>query len=420
MDKIYPSVLHISQADNIGGSARSAYKIHSGIRALGLQSRMLVKVKVTNDPDVDHIHDGRRSLQILDLIGQQVVDRSGFQYLYYPSSFALTHHPWFQASDIIQLYNIHGGFFTHRVLPQLSRERPVVWRLSDMWPLTGHCAYSYDCERWKTGCGSCPLLSEYPALNRDTTALLWRVKERVYKRSQLVVVTTNTWMDSVVQESPLLRRFPVYRIPNGVDTKIFQPISKTNAREVLGIAPASKVVLFIAHIAKMGTRKGGEYIARVMESSAASRIENLVLVVAGEGADSWPDHSAYQIVRLGFTNVDRLLSIIYSAADVMVHPALVENFPNSILEGMACATPAVAFNTGGVADVVRHMETGYLAGYKDSEDLARGVRRLLEDSDLRSQMSGRCRAVVEAEYSNELQAQRFADLYRTLIAQRRK
>lgn len=412
------SVLHISRADNVGGSARSAYKIHSGLRALGLQSRMMVEIKSTNDPNVAYVHGRQLPLRLLDRIGHEVVDRAGLQYMFYPSSFALLRHPWLKSAQIVQLYNTHGGYFTHRVLPRLSRNHIVVWRLSDMWPLTGHCSYSHGCERWKTGCGSCPILGEYPPLAWDTTALLWCIKAAIYKRSRLVIVATNSWMEGIVQQSPLLSRFPLHRIPNGVDTAVFRPIPKASSREALGILPTAKVVLFAAHVATGGTRKGGEYVTPAMQKLAAGGMENLVLVVVGEHAENWPDQSGYQTLRLGFTQSDRLLAVVYSAADVLVYPAVAENFPNGIVESMACGTPAAAFDTGGIPDAVHHMETGYLAAYKNISDLANGIQVILDEPELRAKMSFRCREVAEQEYTLKLQARRYAELYEALLEAR--
>ena len=124
----------------------------------------------------------------------------------------------------MQLYNTHGSYFSHTALPLLSRLRPVVWRLSDMWAFTGHVAYSYDCERWRHGCGSCPYLGEYPALSRDTTAALWRWKNAVYKRSKLTIVAPSRWIERLASESPLLSRFPIVRIPNGIDLERFRRV----------------------------------------------------------------------------------------------------------------------------------------------------------------------------------------------------
>src|SRR3989338_4752320 len=241
---------------------------------------------------------------------------------------------------------MHGCFLPFRILPWLClHNRRVFWRLSDMWPFTGHCAYSYECERWKTGCGSCPRLEEYPAIHWDTTRFLWWLKKRTYQRSKFVLIATNRWMEDQLKASPLLSHFPVYRVPNGVDTDVFRPISKESVRTSLGIPFKTKVILFLNNVAKMGTRKGGEHVLEVMQRLTARGMKDCLLFVVGEGADSWPDGSNYQTMKIGLTNSDRLLAILYSASDVLLHPALAENFPNSVLEGMACGLTTVAYNT---------------------------------------------------------------------------
>ena len=151
------SVVHVSTADNEGGSGRAAYRIHDGLRALGLRSRMVVGFKVTQDPDV-HLTRGRLGRH-LDLRADRIQSHFGRQFQFVPSAMRFASHPWFGEADVIQLYNLHGGYFPFRQLSVLGAKAPLVWRLSDMWPLTGHCAYSGSCERWRTGCGACPDLA---------------------------------------------------------------------------------------------------------------------------------------------------------------------------------------------------------------------------------------------------------------------
>ncbi len=376
---------------------------------------MLVRSKLTDDPHIDLIHGAQVIYRVLDAFGREVIDRAGLQYLYYPSSISLVRHEWFQSADIVQLYNLHGGYFSYRSLPALSRRRPIVWRLSDMWPLTGHCSYSYDCTRWQTGCGSCPYLDVYPALSWDSTALLWRVKQIVYRRSRLVIVTTNRWMDGIVKNSPLLGHFPRHIIPNGVNANIFRPISRASACEVLGLDAESDIILFTAQVAKEGTRKGGEFAIPVLEQVATNHPRPITLVVMGEGADGWPDGNGYRTHRLGYTHSDQLLAAVYAAADVTIFPALAENLPNVILESMSSGTPAVAFDVGGVSDVVRHMETGYLARYRDLDDLISGTAQLLNDKDLRARLSASSRDLITNEYSDDLQVSRFVNLYESIL-----
>jgi glycosyltransferase involved in cell wall biosynthesis len=410
-------VLHISTTDNLGGSGRSAYRVHTGLRRLGVRSRMLVGTKATEDPEVDLIA-GRRTLRSLDDLSNRITGRLSWQYLFYPSSFALLGHRWLRASDVVQLYNTHGGYFTHTSLPLISRRRPVVWRLSDMWPMTGHCAYSFDCERWKTGCGSCPILSDPPELYRDTTAELWRIKERVYSRSRLTIVAPSRWIEALAKESPLLGRFQVRFIPNGLDTETFRPVAKEEARRALDIDPARRVVLFSAHSIK-DPRKGADLMQRALEHLRRDDdLSDVLLLVVGSGSKEWADGLPFEFKSLEHTESDERLRVVYSAADIFVLPTIAENLPNGILESMACATPSVTFDVGGCPDAVRHMETGYLAAHKDASDLARGIRLLLEDEPLRLRLARRCREVAEAEYALELQARRFKSLYEELTAER--
>src|SRR5438445_279328 len=219
------NVMHISESDGIGGSGRSAFRLHTSLRQMGHGSRMLVGRRRTDDLDVRLL---KRSIawRAGDRVAGTIADLLNLQYIFFPSSFGVVNDPWFKGADVVQLYNTHGSYFSHSALPVLSRRRPVVWRLSDMWAFTGHVAYSYDCERWRHGCGSCPYLTEYPALSRDTTAFLWRWKNEVYRRSKLTIVAPSRWIERAASQSPLPSRFPIRWIPNGVDLQRSRPVER--------------------------------------------------------------------------------------------------------------------------------------------------------------------------------------------------
>lgn len=406
------SVLHLSCWDNEGGSGRSAYRLHSGLKQLGVRSRMLVGRKQTHDPDVKVI--GGNLLGRLDRLGGQIADQVDLQYLFYPSSFMLHRSRWVREADIIQVFNTHGGYFSHLALIPLSQHRTVVWRLSDMWAMTGHCAYSYECERWETGCGSCPHLEEYPRLRMDTSAWLWRVKDWIYERARLTIVAPSTWMASLVRRSPLLSRFPVYVIPNGLDTETFRPVPKPLARERLGLGPQERVVLFSA-ASLLDHRKGGAVLQEAIRQAVAGGLQHVTFLVMGRNTGAWRADAPFRTVSLGYVGDDETLATAYSAADIFVLPTLAENLPNGILESMACGTPVLSFDVGGIADAVRHMETGYLACKEEAADLAKGLRVLLDSPGLCARLSARCREVAQQEYPLELQTQRFLTLYRDLV-----
>jgi glycosyltransferase involved in cell wall biosynthesis len=399
------NVLHLSQTDAGGGSARSARRIHEGLGELGYDTRMLVGEKRTDDPLVRSI---KRNLawRAADRASAEVLDRLSLQYLFYPSSFGVALDPWFRSADVVQLYNTHGSYFSHTALPLLSRRKPVVWRLSDMWPVTGHVAYSYDCDRWRFGCGACPYLAEYPSLRRDRTALLWRVKQAAYARSRLTIVAPSSWTEQIARASPLLSRFDVRRIPNGVDLTRFRPHDKQAARAALGLDVTRKTVLF-SSLDLADRRKGSAYLV-----AALAHLQDLDLQLVTIGGGEAPEGA----VALGVITDDDKLALAYAAADVFALPTIAENLPNTAIESLACGTPCAAFATGGVPDAVRHLDTGSLAPTGNAEALAGALRLLLEDDGLRERLGANARAVAEAEYSSELQARRFADLYEELVA----
>src|SRR2546423_7910576 len=184
---------------------------------------MLVGRKVTEDDDIRRIkrHDGWRAA---DRIFGEVLDRLDLQYVVYPSSFGVASERWVQSADVVQLHNLHGSYFSYTALPLLSKRRPIVWLLQDQWAYTGHVAYSLDCERWRHGCGSCPHLGEYPRLPRGTTAPPLRLERARYPRPRAGIIVPPRGVLQLPRSPPLVSRFPMERIPHGVDTDVFRPL----------------------------------------------------------------------------------------------------------------------------------------------------------------------------------------------------
>ena len=411
------NVLHINWSDNVGGAGLAAYRLHSGLKRLGIVSRMLVKAKATSDAGIQVLADSRSFDNLMARIARWATETLSLQYVFYPSSFCLLRAACLREADVINLHNTHGRYFSHTVLPWLSRRHPVIWTLHDMWSMTGHCPYSYDCQRWQEGCGSCPRLSDYPSLRWDTTALLWKIKEWTYARARLTIVTPSRWLAALAKESPLLGRFEVHCIPNGLDTNLFRPTPQRAARDALNIGMEDKVILLSAH-SLADPRKGGQLLKSALNHLAQTELRDATLLVVGESAEEWKAMGRFHVLPLGVVSDDRLLAACYSAADLFVLPTLADNLPNGVIEAMACGTPPVSFDVGGVSDAVRHLETGYLAHARDVEDLANGIRLLLTDDGLRQRLADRGRTLVESEYGMELQAKRYLALYQSLMDER--
>jgi glycosyltransferase involved in cell wall biosynthesis len=400
------NVLHISESDAAGGAGRAAYKLHRGLGELGHRSRMLVGRKVTQDDDIRPLK--RNPLwRALDRATGGVLDRLSLQYVFYPSSFGVLGDGWLKDADVVQLHNLHGSYFAFTALPALSRGRPIVWQLHDQWGLTGHVAYSLDCERWRAGCGSCPYLGEYPRLQRDTTALLWRLKDAVYARSSLNLVVPSRWMAELVRASPLLGRFPVHHIPTGIDTQVFRPGPQDEARRRFGLPLDRRIVFFAA--AHLNERRKGLHLL----VEALRRMDDPpLLVVAGNGTVASPVESR----SLGTISDESVLADAYRAADLFAVPTLADVLTQTAPESIACGTPCVSFDRGGVIDIVRHLDTGYQAAFADVDAFARGLATLLGDRDLRSRLRRRCREVAEREFAVDLQVRRYVGLYEEALA----
>ncbi|HZB22257.1 MAG TPA: glycosyltransferase [Gaiellaceae bacterium] len=401
------NVLHISESDAAGGAGRAAYKLHTGLNGLGHTSRMLVGRKVTEDTDIRPL---KRNLlwRALDRASGELFDLLSLQYVFYPSSFGVLADAWFRAASIVQLHNLHGSYFGFTALPAISRLRPVVWQLHDQWGLTGHVAYSLDCERWRHGCGTCPYLDEYPRLRNDTTALLYRLKDRVYSNSRLHLVVPSRWMADIVRASPLLSRFPLNYIPTGIDTRVFTPGDRDEARRKLRLPLDRRIVFFAA--ANINERRKGLHLL----AEALRRLDDPpLLLVAGNGTVARGIETRY----LGAVLDEEVLADAYRAADVFAVPTLADVLTQTAPESIACGTPCIAFDRGGVVDVVRHLETGYQARFGDVDDLSRGLTTLLGDDALLERLSRTCREVAETEFSVDVQVQRYASLYEEVRAE---
>jgi glycosyltransferase involved in cell wall biosynthesis len=396
-----PRVLHISHLDAYGGAARSAYRLHEGLRRCGANSRMLVGRKETSDPDVAEIELGRG-----DRLANRIGDRLGVQYLFLPSSFRLRTHPWVLQADVLQLANIHGGFFSHTSIPLLGRGKKLVWCLHDMWSFTGHCGFSLDSERWLTGCGRCPHLDTYPPVRRDATWINWRVKQAIYRLRPFTFVAPSEWLAGLARRSLLLSRFPVHVIPYGIDAEIYAPAPQAEARRSLGLAPDERVVLVVG----LEPRKGSGLLPSIL--AHAVRGNGLTLLVAGETSPG-PLPAAVTVRSLGHIVDERELAQAYSAADVFLMPTLMDNLPNTLLESLACETPAVATAVGGVAEVVEDGRTGLV---RPAEPVALGaaLAELLADAELRARLGAAGRATVRERFTIERQARAYLELYASL------
>jgi len=444
------NILQVSTADIAGGAEKVAWSLFQAYKQLGLPSWLAVGFKRSNSPDVLTVPNddcrGKwahlwsdigntlspliRKLHLPDrlqgwvpMIGQPkraVEILCGHEDFNFPGTWKLldlTPEP----PDILHCHNLHGDYFDLRALPWLSRQVPVVLTLHDAWLISGHCAYSFDCERWKIGCGECPYLDIYPAIKRDATAHNWQRKRKIYSKSRLHIATPSQWLMQKVEQSMLAPAVAGSRIiPNGVDLSIFKPMDKPKVRTNLNLPQDTTILLSI------GNRfKGSPFKDHATISETVKRLgdqndiqELLLLCVGDEGPD---EHIGKVKIRfVGYHRDVKKVAQFYQAADIFLHAAKIEadTFPNTILEALACGTPVIATAVGGIPEQIEDGETGFLVPPGDAKAMAERITRLLKDEDLRRQMAKEAATTAQNRFSLERQVEDYLRWYREILSAR--
>jgi glycosyltransferase involved in cell wall biosynthesis len=324
--------------------------------------------------------------------------------------------------NLIHCHNLHsneygyGHYFNLHLLPQLSQKIPVILTLHDAWLLSGHCAHSFDCDRWKIGCGNCPDLSIYPAIPKDNTALNWQVKKQIYQQSKLYIATPSQWLMDKVKESILQEAVVESRvIPNGIDLSIFYPTDKQKLRQQLDFSEDAKVVVFTAN----GIRQNIWKDYQMMRDAIALVAKNLPqekIIFLAVGENSPPEKIDNAIIQfIPYQDNPQIVASYYQVADVYVHAAKADTFPTTILEALACGTPIVATKVGGIPEQIEHGLTGFLVSAGDAVAMAGYIQKLLEDKILQQNMSQQAALVAKQLYSLERMVTDYLTWYEEIV-----
>jgi glycosyltransferase involved in cell wall biosynthesis len=406
------NVLQVNYSDYLqgGGGAIAMYRLYQGLKALGVNGTIFCSRKTLGGKQsvASAPHSG------LELQLRRWTQGLGLNDIHRISSFDIPHLPAYQQADLLNLHIIHSGYFNYLALPRLTRDKPAVFTLHDMWAFTGHCAYSFGCDRWRQGCGRCPDLKTSPSVRRDATAWEWRLKKWVYQQSNLAIVAPSQWLVDLARQS-VLGHLPIHHIPYGLNTNLYRPLDRHICRQGLNL-PLNKHILFYSAANPADPRKGMDLLWAALRQIPSSLRRNLTVVVMGNRQVAQAkDLADLEIINLGYVDYEPFKVMAYCAADLFVFPTRADNLPLVVQESLACGTPVVTFKVGGLTDMVRPGKTGYLAEPENAGDLKQGIITLLEDESLRQSIAGECRRVAETEYSLDLQAQRYVDVYTKLL-----
>jgi glycosyltransferase involved in cell wall biosynthesis len=341
----------------------------------------------------------------------------GIEDFRFPGTWELLNLPQHRP-DIVHCHNLHGGYFDLRAVPWLSQQVPVVLTLHDAWLLSGHCAHSLDCERWKTGCGHCPDLTLDPAVRRDATAYNWRRKHEIFKQSKLYIATPSRWLMQKVEQSMLAPAVMEARvIPNGIDLSIFHPADKGAARAALDIPQGALAILFTANAFRRNIWKDYQTVRDAI-AMTSERMNGQGVLFLGLGDDARAEHIGAAEVRFVPYQTDlKAVASYYQAADVYAHAARADTFPNTVLEALACGTPVVATAVGGIPEQVEDGRTGFLVPSGNARALADRLTLLLSDNKRRQCMGILAAEAARGRFDLQRQADAYLDWYKELVRQ---
>lgn len=414
-------VLMLATHDLSGGAARASYRIHRGLREAGVDSRLLVRFKSSDDP---HVIGPVGKSQKLRATMQRQLELLPLRC--YPKNIGETFSPggwsWPQLLDVElgafqpELVNPHWIAQGFSAISLLGRIRvPIVWTLQDMWAMTGGCHYVAGCAGYASHCGSCPQLGSHAA--RDLSQRVMRRKRAAWQRSDLSIVPISQWMDERVASSSLLSARPREIIPNGLDTALYQPTDKIQARALWGLPTDRKIILFGAIHATQDRRKGFALLAEALRSiDDADWRRGVQVVVFGSSQAEDIFGPDLPVRAVGHLHDDLSLSLLYAAADVMIVPSTEEAFGQTASEAMACGTPVVAFDKTGVADIVRHHETGYLAQDFSAADLAAGIQWVLADATRHRALCAAARTRAVEKFDLRVVVRSYVNLFERTLA----
>ncbi len=413
----------VSSYELEGGAARAAQRLFEALRGAGHDATLHVLYRSSADPHV-HGGGGTHSQGIARLAARlrwRADQAPGALLGLQRGEFSLN---WLGAglaqrlrkvaADVVHLHWLNAGFASVAEIAALRG--PVVWTAHDMWPFTGGCHYDAGCGRFESeGCSPCPIQKRGLALALPKQRLTAKV--RASSATGLRFICPSRWMARVAQRSPVARGRAVQVIPNTIDTTRFKPIDRTAARQLFGLPLDCTVLLFGAVNAEADARKGYAQLDAALRLLQQRGLhEGLRLCVFGSVARGDGVLHGIPVRHVGHLHDDESLVALYSAADLFVAPSLQDNLPNTVLEANACGLPSLAFDIGGMADLIEHGVSGWLAAAGDAAALADGLTHALQQVAWRQAAGVAARAAAVARFSYPVVAAAHAALYREAIS----
>lgn len=410
-----------------GGAANSCLRLHAGLLKKGIKSKLLIRINSRNLPFVEvakplqpkktkyqNVKKAFRSiLRRISLYRNTPIEEVSFyqrrdpdlEMFSYPSSnIDVTENLTYKNAEIINLHWVtnlldYNSFFR-------KNKKPVVWTLHDMNPFSGGEHYK---ELYsgidENGYPIKRIIAEWE--NEEFQNIIQIKKEALKQIKNLTIVAPSKWLAVEARNSEVFKGNPVHCIPYGVDSNVFSPRNKSFSRNLLNLPEEKLVILFVADsIAKF--RKGFDFLKRAIQHL---EMDNIMLCTVGsKNQEMLPD---MEILELGIIHDERLMSAIYSAADVFVIPSVMDNLPNTVLESLMCGTPVIGFPTGGIPDMIENGKNGLLTEEISVNSLVKALKEFLADPNRFDRKKIRLEALNK--YDDKIQAENYIKLFKEIL-----
>ena len=416
-------VLIVNTSERTGGAAVAANRLMKALNNNGVKAKMLVRDKESNSLTVVglpkspmlhwhflwerfvifcRLHFSRKHLFAIDIAN---------------TGSDITSLREFQEADVIHLHWINQGMLSLNGICKILRSgKPVVWTMHDIWPATAICHLTLGCHNFDNRCANCKYLPGGGSHN-DLASQTWQKKQQMLANGHIHYVACSRWLESEAKSSALLKGQKITSIPNPIDTHIYKKGNKQEARQRLGLPLDKKQILFASQRVT-NENKGMAYLIEAcqeLHKRDGAFCVNTEVVILGGHAEEVVAQLPMKAHPLGYVNDEQRIVDVYNAADVFVLPSLSENLPNTIMEAMACGVPCVAFKVGGIPEEIDHLKNGYVAAYRDANDLAKGIVWVLQEADYASLSQQAVHKVTQC-YSQQSVALKYIDVYQEAMS----
>lgn len=402
-------IVFVNHSDSKGGASVVTVRLMNALTDMGVDARMLVTHKSSDDPRIEILRPGlRRKAAFLAEAGEIFAGNGFNRSDIFKVSLAdcgmdVHSHPWVREADVVVLNWVNQGVMSLREVARIKA--PVVWTMHDMWNFTGACHHSGDCKAYTDNCGRCKFFHS-GRRDADLSRRTFMRKRKLYGAKPIHFVAVSSWLATLARESALLKDMPLSVIPNAFPVEEFSP-DPVRRRSYYGLPEGKRLVV-------MGAARLDDPIKGFdMAIDTLNRLGDTDATAVFFGDLRNPallEGLKIPYVHLGPVSDRRTIHDVYAHADVVLSSSLCETLPGTLIEGMASGCVPVSFLSGGQPDIIDHGVTGHLAPLGDTASLAAGIRQAFAGSYDREAI----RASVAERFSAPRVAARYLALFRSL------